>query len=279
MAEDIVQKIKKVAHDVSEGFLLFGKDMNEAIIQKFNDGDLDNTEMLKRACEQANQNVYLAKFSKEEDKGNISFPIADFNLVKENIDESERSMELYDAPPEDFRSALEMVVDNMAAAADQEKTASLEKLSRDDLFQAKSFRDKFARLVSAAEMMKTAAMEEFESSFNLIYHNAKKIVANGDSIGDMAKIASRSVIEDDMNPSGVMKAYGIIEKELTDSGFSVRNEFTKISSLKINHNSLQLRPAKEMTMAIEKIAAFEEMEENLQKVVNAIDNVIKENMV
>lgn len=277
MASDIIQRIKQISHEVSEGFLLFGHDMNEAIAKKYNDGEIDNTEMLKRICEQANQNVYLAKFNDADGRRNITFPIANYESIKENIDESERSMESYNAPPEDFRSALEMVVDQVIEEACQEKTASDQKLEKNAVYEANEYRNQFARLHNAVGMMKTAAAEEFESGFNLIYHNAKKIVSNGESLGDMAKIAARCAIEEGINPNGVMKAYGIIEKELVDSGFTVRNEFTKLSSLKINHSSLSLRPVREMGLAIEKIAALEEMEANIKKVVNAFDKVIQQN--
>jgi len=271
---DIIQRIKKLAHEVSEGYILFGADMTEAINKKYNDGDFDNKEMLKRVCEHANQNVYLAKFNSGENRGNISFPIADFNAIKENIDESEQSMELYDTPPEDFRSALELVIDN-ATSAQQEKTAG--KLSGESVNEANEFRNRFAQFSNALGMMKTAAESEFESGFNLIYHDSKRIVANGDSLGDMAKIASRCVMEDGISPRGVMTTYAIIEKELTNSGYSVRNDFTKTSSLKINHKSLTLRPVKEMSLAIEKMAVLTEMKSRVDQIVSAFDSVIKKN--
>lgn len=277
MTDDIIQRIKKIAHEVSEGFLLFGNDMDEAILQKFNDGEIDNVEMLKRVCEHSNQNVYLAKFNDGESRKNISFPVADFNSIRKNIDESERSMELYETPPEDFRSALEMVIDNAVKEQEQEKDAEI-KLGKDDAYAATEYRNQFARLANTVGMMKTASIEEFESGFNLIYHDAKRIVANGESLGDMAKVATRFVMEEGLNPKGVMKAYGIIEKELVDSGFSVNTGFTKLSSLKINHSSIALRPVRKMSLAIEKIAALEEMEGRLNTVVTAFDRVIKKNV-
>ena len=268
----IIRRIKNIAHEVSEGYLLFDRSMNEAILQKFDDGEIDNTEILKRICEHANQNVYLSKFN-DGDRSNILFNIADYDLIKENIDESEQSMELYDTPPEDFRSALQMVVEGV------EKTASLEteKLSGESVNEANEFRNRYASFANVVGMMKTASEAELESGFNLMYHDAKRIVANGDSLGDMAKIASRCAIEDGVNPNGVMKAYSIIEEELNGSGYNVRNDFTKTSSLKINHQSIALRPIKEMALAIEKIAALEEMKANLDNITKAFDKVILKN--
>jgi len=273
----IIQRIKNIAHEVSEGYLLFDNDMNEAILQKYNDGEIDNIEMLKRVCEQSNQNVYLAKFNNGEGRSNITFPIADFDSIKKNIDESEKSMELYDTPPEDFRSALELVVDSVGNNAEEEKTASLNKLSGDSMHEALEFRNRFAQFSNAVGILKTAAEQEMESGFNLMYHDAKRVVANNDSIGDMAKIACRSVMEDGMNPEGVMKAYSVIQKGLENSGFNVRNDFTKISSLKINQKSLTLRPVKTMAIAIEKIAALDEMKKNIDTIVGAFDKVLKAN--
>lgn len=270
---DIVQRIKNIAHEASEGYLLFNNSMNEIISKKFNDGEIDNQEMLKRICEQANQNVYLSKFSNASERGNITFDIADFDSIKKNIDESEKSMELYDTPPEDFRSALETIVDD--SVVPQEKTAGW---TKDDTYALTQYRQQFARLSNAVGMMKTASMEELESGFNLIYHNAKRMAANGESLGDMAKIAARCIQEDGLNPNGVIKAYGIIEKELVNSGFNVNTDFTKISSLKINHASMALRPVKDMSIAIEKIAALAEMENNINTVITAIDRLVKKNV-
>lgn len=266
---DIIQRIKNIAHEASEGYLLFNTPMNATIIQS----KIDNHEMLKRICEQANQNVYLSKFQDASGRGNITFDIADFDSIKKNIDESEKSMELYDAPPEDFRSSLEAVVDAMAEP--QEKIAGW---CKDDTYALTQYRQQFARLANAVGMMKTASIDEMESGFNLIYHNAKRMAANGESLGDMAKIAARCVQEGGLNPNGVMKAYGIIEKELVNSGFNVNTEFTKISSLKINHSAMALRPVKEMTIAIEKIAALSEMEKNVNAIVEAIDRLVKKNV-
>ena len=263
---DIIQRIKNIAHEVSEGYLIFGSSMNDAIIAKAD--EIDNMEMLKRICEHANQNVYLAKFQDPANRNNISFELSDFDTIKKNIQESEKSMELYDTPPDDFRSSLELAVE---APSETEKTASC---NHDEIFEAMQYKHQFERMANAFGMMKTAAMEEFESGFNLLYHDAKKLVAHGDSLGDMAKIAARCVKEDGLDPTSVMKAYGIIEKELVSSGFSVNTDFTKLSSMKINHSSVYLRPAKDMSIAIEKIAALEEMEENIKTIINAFGTIV-----
>ena len=268
MADDIIQRIKNIAHEVSENYLLFGSSMNESISQKFDKGEIDNTEMLKRICEHANQNVYLSKFQDKDARGNIIFDLADFGEIKKNIDESEKSMELYDRPPEDFRSSLEIAVDKIVEdRAGEEKTAGMDKEAAHVLSEYKQV---FVKLASAAESLKTESMGEVESSLNLMFGDAKRMVANGEYLGDIAKIASRCAQEDNINPYPVAKAYGIIEKELSNSGFDVNTEFTKVSSLKINHASAVLRPVKAMAMAIEKVSAFEEMTAKARSIVEII---------
>jgi len=272
MADDIIQRIKNIAHEVSEGYLLFDKDMNEAITLRLNNGDIDNKEMLKRICEHANQNVYLAKFQDSQNRGNITFKLADYNDIKQSIDESENAMELYDKPPEDFRSSLEMAVEKIINDNSEEKTAEAQ---IDALYILNEYKQVFVKLANAAEILKTEASNEVESNFNLIFHDAKRMVANGESLGDISKIASRCVVEDGLDPQPIMKTYGIIEKEMSDSGFSVDTEFTKLSSMRINHSSLMLRPVKSMSMALEKIAAFEEMFNNINGIVKTIEDFVR----
>jgi len=274
MPDDIIQRIKNAAHEVAEGYLLFGSSMNDAISKKANDGEIDNAEMLKRICEHANQNVYLSKFQDADSRRNITFDIAEFNVIKKNIDESEKSMELYAKPPEDFRSSLQMVVDAIVDENNaEEKTSQMTKEARYTLNEYKQI---FVKLAGAMEAVRVRSVNDAESGFNLISHDAKRMVANGESIGDLAKIASRCVKEDGLNPMPVMKAYGIIEKELVDGGFQVNTEFTKISSLKINHASITLRPVKAMSLAIEKIAACGEIISRINEIVETFDKFERE---
>jgi len=278
MSNDIIQKIKNIAHEVAEKYLLFGDNMNDTITEKYNNNEIDNKEMLKRICEHANQNVYLAKFQNQSGRKNISFELADFDTIKKNIEESEKSMKLYETPPDDFRSSLEIVADILPKTEEgegegEEKTAGIDKMA---MYTLHEYKQVFVKLASAIENLKISSMQEIESNFDLISRNTKRMVANGESLGDISKIACRCIQEDGINPTPVMKTYAIIEKELVNNGFNVRTDFTKISSLKINHSSEALKPVKSLSLAFEKVSAFNEMLVNINNVIKMFDDFIKE---
>jgi hypothetical protein len=91
----------------------------------------------------------------------------------------------------------------------------------------------------------------------------------------MAKLASRNIQEMGLNPAKIMRVYDEVSKAIGDEGYHVRNDFTKISSQKINKNSDILKPSKEIALSIEKIAALNEMIENVKKVIAGYKNELK----
>lgn len=269
---DIIQKIKDLAHKVSEDYLLFNKDMNESLSDLFQDGSIENLEILKRICEQANQNVYLALFHDPDvDNSNIVFDIAEFDKVSLNKKKSEEAMKDYNTPPKDYRSQLELIVESVPT----EKSEG-EKLG--ELSEVIEYKNSLSNLLNRVGIMKSAEAKVAEESLNKMAHDAKILVSNGDSLGDIAKLAARHVKE---NIGGdaikIARCYDIIHKDLVKSNFNVKTGFTKISSNTINKNSFILKPVEEFSMSTAKIAGFSEMEENLKKVLNAFNNTIKDN--
>ena len=187
---EIVDKIKNLAHKISEDHLLLNSDMNEALIDLYENGEIDNEEILKRICEHANQNVYLGLFNQPDvDKSNIVFNKADYEIISGKIKESEDAMKDYNTPPEDFRSTLETAV-----LGDAIKTASsnshLKELGTivEQRQVLKNFRNQLG-------IMKTAAANDAETAISDIANDTKIMISNGDSIGDIAKIATRHVKE------------------------------------------------------------------------------------
>jgi len=269
---EIIKTIKDLAHKVSEDYLLFEKDMNESLITLVQNGSIENLEILKRICEQANQNVYLALFyDKDVDNSNIIFDIADYNKISSDAQISEEAMKDYNTPPENYRSMLEIaVIPNVT----KEKSDN-EKLG--ELNEVVEYRQSLNNLLNQIGMMKTSEINIAEDAFNKMSNDAKRLIANGESLGDIAKIASRHIKE---NIGGdvikIAECYDLIHKNLSGK-FHVKTGFTKISSHTINKKSKILEPVERFSMAMTKISGFAEMENNIKKVISVFNKTIKEN--
>ena len=282
---EIIQTIKELAHKISEDYLLFNKDMNESIVELYQAGLIENEEILKRVCEHANQNVYLGLFNDPNtNKANITFTIADFKTIIPVIREGDQAMNELNTPPMDFRKNLSSTVkpddeneneneDSEDENEGTEKKSDLQKQS--ELHTVIQYRDTLSNLLNKVSMMKCAEEKVAEESFTAMNKDARILVARGESIGDLSKIATRSVQEKGGCFEKVAQAYDMINKDLLDNNFNVNTEFTKLSSMKINHDSEILKPVNNFSMAILKIAGFEEMQSNLSKTLEAFDTVIK----
>jgi len=279
---EIIQNIKEIAHKVSEDYLLFGKDMNEALISAYEGGEIENEEVLKRICEHANQNVYLGLFNDPAtNKANIAFKIADYNSIIPIIRESENAMNALNTPPEDFRKKLSTTVEaepeeEGAEESEPENKFGLQKQS--ELQTVIEYRNAIKNLLDKVDMMKCAEEKVAEEAFNKMNKDARILVAKGDSLGDISKIAVRCVKEKGGDFEKIAQAYDLIHKDLTDNGFYVNTEFTKISSMKIRYDSEILKPVNDFSMAIMKIAGFQEMRMNLANTVAVFDKEIKKEL-
>lgn len=260
MIMDLIDSIKQVAHRAAESYLLTGASMNDTIFQAHIAGEIENDEILKRICEQANQNVYLSLFNDATiDKSNIKFEMADWNEILSNIKQRESEMKEYDAPPTDFRASLPDITSNEEPT--MVHTSAFKKLGA--LNQLVDYHTRVNQFEKTLESMRVSEVSAAEEAFIKMSHDAKLVVANGESLGDMAKIAARFAVEMGVGFEKVATAYGIIQESLRQNGFAVNAEFTKLSSLKVNDSSQILAPVKSFVLAIEKAAALKEMREGV----------------
>jgi len=273
----LVDNIKNIAHKASEDYLLTDVDMNDTILSSYYSGDISNLEILKRICELSNQNVYLSLFQSEDtDKTNVSFVLADFNKLKTEILKSEKAMENYATPPSDFRSLLTLIVGPNAgnieqAPNDGEKLAEFQKVG--------NYKNAFAAFASGIETLRYSEVQNAEKAFLKIAHDTKLMVSSGESIGDIAKVASRFVKDEGFDPMKIATAYDVIHRDLVRDGFTVKTVFTKTSSLRVNKNSDMLKPVNEFIMSLEKIAATTEMLHNLNNTLAAFNKVLNGELV
>jgi hypothetical protein len=279
---DIVQHIKDIAHKVSEDYLLLGSDMNKELTGLYLSGEIENDEILKRICEHANQNVYLGLFNDPTiNKANITFTIADFNTIIPIIRESETAMNALNTPPKDFRLDLSTnTKNNELENADEDNEATevpnLKKFAH--LETAVYYRNSIKEFLGKVDMMKCAEEKIAEESFDKMLHDARILVAKGDSIGDISKIAARSIKEKGGDFMKIAQAYDMIYKNLTEDNYNVNTEFTKISSMNINHKSEILKPVHAFSDSIMKIAGFEEMKTNLSKTLDIFNTQINKEL-
>ena len=292
MSNDIIQTIKNLAHKISEDYLFTKKDMNDALVESYLNGDIENEEVLKRICEHANQNVYLSLFNDPTvNKANITFDIVDFNKILPIIRESETAMSDLNITPTDYKSTTGVSAapkmpgpqyENQENEGEQdeqtaemqsnvEKSASLEAVVayRDNL---KNFIDKIACFKSQEE-------KQAEIAFDKMAEDTKLLIAKDDSIGDIAKLATRYA--KDLGADNFVKvaqAYDMIHKNLVDGNYHVKTEFTKISSMKINPNAEMLKPVHNFVMSTSKISGFEEMHKNASLLLDRFNSYISQEL-
>lgn len=273
MDDNIKQTIRDLSQKISEDYLFLKKDMNESIRSMIKEGQVENKEILKRVCEQVNQNVYLSLFNDgETNRANIVFDIADPEKVASDLKNYEDSMKNYDIPPEDFRSIFEISIN-----PDSEKQASeTEKLA--EFGKVLEYRQVYKNFLSNIERIKIAELMAAEEAVNDMSRDATVMVANGERIGDIAKIAVRFVKE---KLGGdfikVAACYELINNELNSKGFVSREGFTKISSYRINEKSEILKPVKVFAESMAKLSGLLEMEGAIKGRLAAFDKVINKN--
>ena len=287
MPEELIQSIKNVAHKVSEEYLLFGKNMNNSIVEAYLGGEIGNEEILKRVCEHANQNVYLSLFNDQKtNKANITFDLAEFNQIIPIIRESELAMNDLKTPPVDFRSRNSSLVRDAAIPEHYNETSSEQEDSQMDssksvekqaeLHEFIHYRDVVQNFVDKIAMIKCSEEKTAELSFEKMRHDAKIIVAKGDSIGDLAKLASRNIQGLGGSFEKIAMAYDEIQKELSENGFRVNTEFTKLSSMKVNSEAEILKPSVEFYLSLSKIAALSEIHENASRILGIFNKTISD---
>jgi hypothetical protein len=153
-------------------------------------------------------------------------------------------------------------------------TSAFKKLGA--LNQLVDYHTRVERFEKTLESMRVSEVAAAEDAFIKMSHDAKMVVANGESLGDMAKIAARFAVEMGVGFEKVATAYGIIQEGLRKNGFAVNTEFTKLSSLKVNDASQILSPVKAFVLAIEKAAALKEMRVGVQAHRVAVGKIISD---
>jgi len=272
---ELIDSIKDVAGKVADSYLLKKEDMNNAIL-KYHENSKCNDEILKRICEFCNNQVYLSLFNKSSvNRANIEFDMADYDKIKNTINERGSAMNDYNSIPNDYKGKIKITtleLDSDKVPEDIDKEINRVK----DLEKKFNLKETLKQILMGMETMKTAEFRNAEDSFSTIFSDCKHIVANGESIGDMAKIAMRYSKDNELDMMKIAKVYEVVNDELKNSGFNVKEDITKISSMPLDNKSDLLKPVKEYQMSLLKIAAINEFNHNLKKTIELCDYKIKE---
>lgn len=248
----MIENIKAKAHNVSEGFLKFGKDINSEILGMYEGGDIENKEVLKRVCELANQNIYLSLFNDSNtDKSSISFDYADYNRILKESGSMKDEMTAYDFSPEDFRDGLL----SLGKVASQSSTTQ-----RDNSEQMKvACKDSISNMINNLEKVAESFTKLAEEAYSELKSNVKSLSYNGETIDDMSKIACDYSNMYNFNTEKVASAFSLASKELVSTGFKINNGLTKVASQDIDTDSEFFSPVEKLAVSIDAISASKEI--------------------
>lgn len=249
----IKDEISKYAYDASYQFLQHQKPLSKTIIVIGAKNNL-NSEVLKRICEKANQNVYLTLFnSKGVDRSNIKFPRADAEEVMGGVQQQGATNDYQITPAEH-----EIVVGKPDIPA--KNTGIMDE--RDEMqLTLEKIRNLLASVKNMLSEEKTAASKSLDE----FYGNVKNMVGNGESFGDIAKMAMRFASTKDVNVEKTADILKYAKDHLTKEGHRISTEITKISSEGINPNFELFQNVQNCVESIEKVAGLTEMFNNISK--------------
>lgn len=271
---DLMQKIKDMSHVVTEKFLINKEPINSQIAALYHSGEICNEEVLKRVCELVNQNVYLALFNDSTiDNSNIQFDYANYDKLVGEMKENEAAMNSYSTPPSDFRVSLGSVF----------STSPSEKVAHDNTYEklaninmAINDASNIEKMMRTFESIRDEAVKVAEQSYLDMERDAKTAMGHGDSIGDLAKIASRYTVEMGLGFHKVAAAYDMISGDLETHGHDVRTDITKVSSQRLNYDAQLLKPIEKFATAVGVVEAMDELIANMSKIATAVGAILED---
>lgn len=244
-------KIRSLGYAAAQDFLVKKADLNRTIAGLCRG---ENEEFTKRVCEQANQQVYLTLFNRPgSNRGNIKFNPATPDGVNAELRSQEEAMNDYATTPKDFRqkTASDFDFKPEIAPASNEKRNILQKIA--------AVESKLQLLRSSMVTMKVACERDAMDKIAGMHRNTRAMIVHGESLGDIAKIACRSVSDQGFDHMKVAAAMNYIGTEIAKEGLKVSHEFTKISSMPVSNRNPMNVLAREYVESVEKTAGFDDI--------------------
>lgn len=265
-----IDVINKIAYDAAQAFLMNKSDLTDFIKTAAVSNDL-NPEEIKRVCEKANQNTYLGLFhDANTDRANIFFKLADFDEISSNISREDIAMNDYDVTPQDYRLAGEKIAAEFEASAEdiaRERHEVMQKVA--------AYRDRLVLMRRSVETIKVAGIRDAESAVGQIHDLCRSMVVNGESMGDITKIACRNVMGAGFGYEKTASAFAEVADAIASEGLVVKTEFTKVSSTPaINAKHPVNTAAMAFASEVEKTAAAEEFIANVDRHIAKLDSIL-----
>jgi len=164
--------IDKLAYEAASAFINQGVDLNESIKAPFLNGVIENTEVLKRVCEEANKQVKLAMLQDTQPNGTVKF----------NFASPEKIMGSTNTGLGDYAVAPKREVPTLLV----EKTASDLDYSR----EANHFSTSLDKFAAQADNEHLLCEKKCVDGITKIAKMVNGFITDGYSVPDLCKIAS-----------------------------------------------------------------------------------------
>lgn len=261
MAEITAVDLKRFGGELAQAHLMNGANLSEGAAALAKTHSL-NPEQVRRVCETANQNVYLALFRNKDARGNIVFDTAKSEDIIKNLQEQTMNELDYKTAPEDFRKqaslgqALEPTALEKTASAAAVDGAGLVK----EAAHARKTMEKLSHFHSAVKAMKFSEETALEHSFNKLAELAVTACSNGDSLADFSKLAMRHTMASGHDVNKMVTVLSKVAAHVESRGIKPSTELTKVSEMTIDPSHSIFAAVDGINQALIKLGGFHEMD-------------------
>jgi hypothetical protein len=176
--------------------------------------------------------------------------------------------------PADFRTVLDETEEETGAAPSSLEAPKTIDEHIADLNKKLRLSDRLSILLSAIKSMRTQEEQGLEENINKMSNFSRALVFNHESFGDMAKLALRFSQERGYDLEKTAKIFTAIHDHLKNRGFTIEEELTKTSSMKINPEHEMYKPLDALHQNLIKISALRELETGMEGVAAEISRVV-----
>jgi len=257
------ETIDKIAYAVSSLFINGKINLNDSIRLSFQQGLIENQEVLKRVCEEANKQVYLALFHGSEDKSNINFDLAS----PEKVMSTPNSTLDYQKAPANFNASVVPVATEMSkVASDDEYRVAVSGMA-----------DQARRFAYYTNSEKLASYQRAEKLMDKVASLAESMaIVDHDSAFDICKIASDVFMEETGSPVVSLGIVSHISEHLekkASEGHKIETMATKLaSSYQLNDNDPFVTGLRKLAQEIILTSAFNDIEGSYNQLSKGIAN-------
>lgn len=246
-------QIAKYAYEAADKYVRHKTPLNDTVFAIALRDNL-NSEMIKRICEESNKNVYLAIFKSEgADKTKIEFPRAEDNVIMEKIQTENADAADYILPPGPVTPVVSANSD--VPARDLGLTNSRDAIT----IQL----NKIENMLSSVKNMMSQEKKASEIAYQKLYGSIKKLASDGDSFGDICKLAMRYASHSGIDMKGSSEVLKFAESHLSKE-MVLDYTLTKTADGTLNPDFQLFKEFEACVRGIEKVAGWTELHKNME---------------